>query len=164
MKFLIPLIIVVFASVAVISLLGKKKGSTEKVSKKDDQLTFKKRLLFTETESHFYRVLLPLVPEGFFILPKVGLWAIVKNEQRAGWSKISQKQCDFVIFKDGILPEPVLVIELDDRSHNKVSAQKRDEAKDAILSSAGISSLRVPVQKDYDVVFLAEEIRRISSN
>lgn len=161
MKVLFSLVVVIFAVFLAVSFTSKKKKEKSVKHEQNAVLTFKKRLLLTETEADFYAVLSPLVPAGFVLLPKVGLWAIVHNEQRAGWSKISQKQVDFVLFKNGRLPEPVLAIELDDNSHNRKSTKKRDTDKDSILQSAGIACFRVPVQKNYDVLFLQGELNKV---
>ena len=157
--------VVIFAFFLVVFMSKKQGGKTTQsnLTAKSDVLTFKKRLLLTESEAVFYRQLLPVVPEGFALMAKVGLWAIIKNDQRAGWSKISQKQCDFVIFKDEFLPVPVAVIELDDKSHNRANAQKRDDVKDSILKSAGIPVYRFPVQKEYVFSLLREELFNSSS-
>ena len=53
---------------------------------------------------------------------------------------------------------PVLVIELDDKSHWQTDARQRDAFKDAALESAGVRVLRVKVGR-YDVGELRAAIR-----
>ena len=123
---------------------------------------FSKRLLFTESEVKFYYVLRGLLPPGFEVWGKLGLWAVVSS--KTSWAKISQKQMDFVIVKLGPLPDAVLVVELDDYSHRRKSAAKRDAEKDAILERVGLPVLRVPVASVYDVEDLRNKINVILDN
>lgn len=138
--------IIIFASavaVAVIlALLLKDQKKTENQSKalSDD---FSRRRLFTESEAKFYPVLRGVLPPGFEAWGKLGLWAVVSS--KTSWGKIAQKQIDFAIVKIGPLPGMVLVIELDDYTHRRKSAQKRDAEKDAILKRVGLPILRIPV-------------------
>ena len=52
--------------------------------------------------------------------------------------------CDFVL-ADARTLEPLLVIELDDKSHWQTDAQECDKFKDAVLDVAGVPLLRVPL-------------------
>jgi very-short-patch-repair endonuclease len=57
--------------------------------------------------------------------------------------------------RDFVLADPVrlevgLVIELDDKSHSGIEAQKRDALKDAALKAAGVPLLRVRVAGRYN--------------
>lgn len=112
------------------------------------QLEYKARPILTAAESRFFRWLVGILPSQFAVFPQVGLAAIVKNTAPAGWPKISQKRLDFVVVRCDTL-QPVLVIELDDASHNRECARKSDSEKDAILQSAGYKVVRVPVSGDY---------------
>jgi len=73
----------------------------------------------------------------------------------AAFNSVAQKHVDFVLC-DPRTTRPVLVIELDDRSHNSHHARSRDEAKDAALLSAGLAVLRVRASAGYDVRKLAQ--------
>ena len=122
-----------------------------------DNPRFSKRSFLSKYEFAFLRVLSDHLPPEYLILPKVGLWGVVRNLHRQDWPKISQKQLDFVIVTADY--EIVCCIELDDPSHFAKSARCRDDSKDEILSEAGIHLYRVMVQDVYDVA----EIRRFVS-
>jgi hypothetical protein len=55
---------------------------------------------------------------------------------------VRQKHVDFLLC-DREKVGPVLVIELDDASHQREDVRERDGAKDAILQAAGLPILRV---------------------
>ncbi|MEM1098698.1 MAG: DUF2726 domain-containing protein [Planctomycetota bacterium] len=50
----------------------------------------------------------------------------------------------------------MLVIELDDASHDRESAQARDAVKDRALDAAGLPPLRVPARRSYDPRVMTE--------
>lgn len=54
--------------------------------------------------------------------------------------------------------EPLLVIELDDRSHQTARSKERDRHKDAVLKAAGIPILRVRAQQAYSTDELRQQI------
>jgi very-short-patch-repair endonuclease len=55
---------------------------------------------------------------------------------------------------------PLLVIELDDRSHARARSESRDRFKDAVLKAAGLPIYRVRCQQAYAPPELAGEIER----
>lgn len=128
-----------------------------------DVIDYGKRELFTETEAKFYHTLCEVLPSGYKVWGKLGLWAVVSSKK--GWNKISKKQLDFVILKDtgALIPEVVLVVELDDYTHSRKSAMARDAEKDAILAASGIPVLRVRVQSAYDSAALRSSILQFVS-
>ncbi|MDO4551771.1 MAG: DUF2726 domain-containing protein [Planctomycetia bacterium] len=148
--FITPLVIlfcivaVIFAVLLIvwIQIPGKSKKQTGMV-------TYRAVSVLSPVENLFYQSLIQAVPKGFYLFPKLGLWAIVRNNESSGWPKISQKHLDFVITNKDF--QPVLVIELDDKSHKSYGSTKRDETKNQILESAKIPILRVGVKKGYAV-------------
>ena len=103
--------------------------------------------LLTGAERNFYRTLRRAKGAGRVICPKVRLADLVEvspgaHEPLRHFRKISQKHLDFVICEDRSL-RPLLVVELDDRSHDSPPAKKADAEKDAALAAAGIPILRV---------------------
>lgn len=83
----------------------------------------------------------------------------------AAWGRISQKHADFVLLRPLRRPgepealEPVLVIELDDSSHELPERRQRDQLVDAIYHQAGLPILHIPVTATYESVILARQIR-----
>ena len=119
--------------------------------------------LLTSTEHNFYSFLAQAVTGEMHIFSKVRLADLIEPREdivgkRGHFNRISQKHVDFVLCAPDLL-RPMLVIELDDSSHDSPEAQIRDNVKDAALKAAGLPILRIPAQQTYQVGALAEAIR-----
>jgi hypothetical protein len=105
----------------------------------------KRPSLLTPGEMRFYRALRPVVPSGLVVFVKVRLMDVVAVPD-AAWREYgapgSGMHLDFVLAEAATL-EPVLVVELDDRSHLHEKARQRDAFKDAALAAARMPMLRV---------------------
>lgn len=113
-------------------------------------LTFYPRDIFTAAEFKFFLVLQNVCRNYFYIIPKMGLWALVDHRDNVtAWNKISRKHLDFTLCHPQTM-KPLLVIELDDSSHRQYKQQQRDAEKDAILAEVGVPVLRIPVARQYD--------------
>ena len=80
----------------------------------------------------------------------------VKNKQSAR-NGILQKHVDFLICTNRPL-KPILVIELDDRSHNRPDRKRRDEFVDAACSDADLPIIHVRAAATYDSLSLKRKI------
>jgi len=103
-----------------------------------------------------------------------GLEGIIANSTRLsdvigctteGWktgygAKISQKHVDFVII-DPLTTAILLVIELDDKTHQQADRQTRDIFVDQALAAAGVAILRVPAAREYDLDDLRDQIEHM---
>ena len=79
----------------------------------------------------------------------------LENKERMKYlGKIAQKHFDFVIH-DSDTSEILLVIELDDSSHNSKRAQKSDLFKNQACKSAGVPLLRILASNSYSPVQLS---------
>jgi hypothetical protein len=121
-------------------------------------LPFTKRgSLLTRAEMRFYRTLVLAVPDGLIVCPKVRLMDVLFVDDGA-WKEFgapaSGMHVDFVL-ADAETLGPVLVVELDDRSHSGDAARKRDAFKDAALAAAGVPILRVMAAGKYDAAELS---------
>ncbi len=119
--------------------------------------------LLTDTELNFFGYLAHAVAGELHIFSKVRLADLVEaRDDAAGklghFRRISQKHVDFVLCAPNTM-RPMLVIELDDSSHESAEAQDRDRVKNAALQAAGLPLLRVPAQQSYDVTEIAQMIR-----
>lgn len=111
----------------------------------------KRPSLLTASEMRFYRALLPAVPHRMIVFVKVRLLdvvAVAEADWREHGAPASGMHLDFVVAEAGTLA-PVLVIELNDKSHQRPEVQKRDALKTAALAAAGVRLLRVQVGR-YD--------------
>jgi hypothetical protein len=129
------------------------------------RLPFTRRpALLSAAELRFYRALLAAAPSGIVVFVKVRLTDLVAVGDGA-WRRYgapgSGMHADFVL-ADAATTQPRLVIELDDRSHFRADAQKRDAFKNAALDAAGLRWLRVRAAARYDVAGLRASIQAAS--
>lgn len=67
------------------------------------------------------------------------------------------KCVDFVIVDHSTM-QPLLVVELDDKSHERVERQERDRFVDEVLDSVGLPILHWPVEGWYNLTELSRAI------
>jgi hypothetical protein len=87
------------------------------------------------------------------IFPHVALRDLVtvidQSDYYTHYNKFDRKQVDFVLCDPNSL-KPVFVIELDDKSHRRPDRIERDIFVEAVLASAKIPLVRIPVSQSYD--------------
>lgn len=118
--------------------------SHKKKSAKD--FKYKKRGgLFTKHELAFYRSLVSVAASRkLVVFGKVRLADLIEPQKKETWrqafNRISSKHVDFVLC-DPVELKPVLVIELDDSTHDRKDRAQRDQFVDKAFGSAGIPIL-----------------------
>jgi hypothetical protein len=124
----------------------------------------RRRHLVSKGERAFWYPLYLAVKGKYRIFCKVRLQDVVcappdAPDEGFWFRKIRGYHIDFVLC-DPASTEPLLAIELDDRSHRSPQRIERDRFKDAVLSSGGVPVYRVTARQAYDPTELAEEISR----
>ena len=140
----------------VIEFLRTKGGKGSE--KKEEWLPYQKKIwLLTRAEREFFNVLERAVAGQYYIFPQLALDKIVmldgKGSLKGGYrNKIDLKSVDFVLFdKQNI--SPVLVIELDDYTHQRPDRQKRDGFVDRVLNHCEIPILHImSISKDGELL------------
>ena len=126
----------------------------------------RKKYLLSRAEFSFFRVLQGVASEAsggeWVVCPKVNLNDLLYlekgTENRMAWlNKINRKHADYVLC-DAQTMQPVMIVELDDASHQSASAQKRDADKDRACAAAGLPLVRVRAARAYDPAALAEQL------
>ena len=119
----------------------------EESIKPTENMPYKKKLLLTKNEWSFYKSLKPVADElGYSVLAKIRIADLVEvtAKDRSEWqryfNKINKKHVDFVLAKTDNL-QIVLLIELDDNSHNETQKQ-RDTFIDELYKQTGYKLLR----------------------
>lgn len=112
-----------------------------------NNLPYKKKFLLTKNEWAFYKSLKPVADElGYTVLAKIRVADLVEvtAKDRSEWqkyfNKVNKKHVDFVLAKPENL-QIVLLIELDDNSHNEAQ-KKRDDFIDELYKQTGYKFLR----------------------
>lgn len=138
--------IVIVALVVIAVLLKLKGSSTETV---EANFPYEKHYLLTKNEWYFYKKLKPIADKmGYSILAKIrladliGVKATVDKKERAKYfAKIKAKHIDFILCNPENLA-PILLIELDDNSHNSDKRAERDRFVNTVLEKTGYKLLR----------------------
>ena len=125
---------------------------------------YSKKEFLTKTEYDFYLKLLALEPD-YRIIPQVNLATIIKKNN-GGYINELFKNIDFAIF-DKDLKEVLLLIELNDFSHNKANRKDRDLRVKKICNDSGIKLITFyatyPNEKQYVVNRIKNEINNINT-
>ncbi len=112
-------------------------------------------------EISFYHVLRNTLGDDLQLLCKVRMGDLfyVKrpNENRPARNRIDRKHIDFVICQSDTM-EPLLGIELDDKSHQRPDRAKRDSFVDAVFKVAGLPILHIKAARGYKPEELAEKV------
>ena len=113
---------------------------------KEQQLyPYHKKYILTKNEYAFYQQMKYITkPMGLEILTKIRLADLVEVDSGiAGWngyfSKIKSKHIDFAIADNMNI---LLLIELDDWSHQRADRQERDDFVNTVLAKCGYTMLR----------------------
>lgn len=120
--------------------------------------------LLTPIEASFYPTLESIASRHDYLLfIKVRLADIARtaraddyNTYMKYFGKVKSKHVDFVLCDRSFLP--LVVVELDDKSHENKRNYENDLLKDAVLESIGISVVRVPVADSYSRRAIEREI------
>jgi predicted RNA-binding Zn-ribbon protein involved in translation (DUF1610 family) len=105
-------------------------------------------------ELSFYNVLREVVGNQAVLLTKVSLGDVfwVKKDDPSRYriytNKIDRKHVDFLIC-DSITIQPIIGIELDDKSHQRPDRQERDAFVDQVFKAAGLPILHIPAKRSY---------------
>jgi very-short-patch-repair endonuclease len=120
--------------------------------------------LLTPPEARFFSLLESVIPENCYLLTQVRLANLVavrpgSQTFRAHFNPIAMKCVDFVICNHSDM-QPLLVVELDDRSHDRPERQQRDKFVDQVLGAVGLPILHWPLSRGYSRTEIAQEARR----
>lgn len=147
--------IIIIALITYIILSNKNKKTQPKTTEEPSEepitaninLPYKKKFLLTKNEWAFYKGLKPVADElGYSVLAKIRVADLVevtandRSEWQRYFNKINKKHIDFVLAKPENL-QIILLIELDDNSHNE-EQKKRDDFIDELYKQTGYKLLR----------------------
>ena len=151
-------ILIIICAIAgkIIAVLGAKKNTPVQnvgqqpgpIGNGSDILPYEKKMLLTKTEYGFWKCLKQKCDEkGFIICPKVRmedfLSVTVKDKKQLMKYRgyIKSRHIDFMICDSAL--HILAGLELDDRSHNSVNAQKTDLFKNQVFTVIGLPLFRV---------------------
>jgi len=144
---------------ALLQLFGIRVQPAE-VARADDTLPYRLTQGFlSAAELSFYKVLVQILPTDTVVAdkPRLGDILFVPRGSPGRWglqNKVQSKHVDFLLCSAQAMT-PLLVIELDDRSHERADRIERDHFVDRAFAAAGIDVLHVKVRTSY----VLEDIR-----
>lgn len=119
-----------------------------KKQKKEYNLQYKKKYLLTKNEYSFFQKIKPIVKKyNLNVSCKVRLADLIepdsniKKEWYAGFNKIKSKHIDFVLTNENM--KVIMLIELEDSSHEKEERIERDKFVKSALENAGYKIISV---------------------
>ena len=112
-------------------------------------------------EISFYHILVSVAGNSVTVCPKVNLndiFFVSRSEKsQSERNKISRKHVDFLLC-DRLSMRPQVGIELDDASHAREDRQTRDEFVQQVFDAAGLSLLRFPAKRTYNLSEIASRL------
>ncbi|WP_459557628.1 PDDEXK family nuclease [Lacunimicrobium album] len=118
----------------------------------------------TKAEFSFYSVLRSAVGDRAVVLCKINLndlfYVAKQNENQGARNRIDRKHVDFVLC-DVKTMQPVVAIELDDRSHERADRRERDGFVDRVFEVAGLALVRIRAQRGYNPGELREVLGEV---
>lgn len=156
------LIIVILVAVGLWAIKNSQETFITPKGEERPQVYFKKQFFLTIAEYKFFEIIKKIVGEEYVIFPQVNLASILnvrvnKYNTYKYRNPVNRKILDFVVFEKKYI-SPVLVIELDDSSHNNINRKQRDELVDKVLLEAKIGIMHVPSQYYYNIQELTTHI------
>jgi len=91
------------------------------------------------------------------------LFVIRSNENMRFFNRISQRHVDFLLCEASNM-RPVLVIELDDVSHNRSARKEKDMFLDEALQAAGLPILRITARRQYSMEEVIAQLKPFLSS
>ena len=138
--------------------LGEKETRPEK--KKALYKYTRKDFLISRPEHEFFDILVELVGAQYHIFTQVHLPTVLEHKVvgqnwKGAFSHINGKSVDFVLCDKAYI-KPLLAIELDDKSHERLDRIERDSEVERMLQEAGVPLVRFANHGTFD----KEEIKK----
>jgi very-short-patch-repair endonuclease len=155
----------VFLVIAVVGIILKDLfGSKSENKKKKLLYQYKKKdFLITRAEHDFFDILVEIAGDKYHIFTQVHLPTILEHKisgqnWKGAFSHINGKSVDFVICDKSYI-KPLVAIELDDKSHERLDRIERDSEVERMLREAGMPLVRFENHGSFD----KEEINKTIS-
>ena len=133
------------------------------------EAAYRQKELLSPAERSFLGVLNQAAGEEWRVFAKVRIADVLtpaKGLNRSRWQSafnaISAKHFDFLLC-DPADCAPKVAVELDDKSHERASRQKRDRLVESACASAGLPLLRVKAARAYQIAEIRDQIREATT-
>lgn len=103
-----------------------------------EKTIYKKKNIMTDYEYKFYLILKELEKYNYKVIPQVNLATIVEKVNNKKYYTELFRNIDFVIFNEG-LTDVLLLIEVNDATHNTKKRKSRDIKVKSICANTGLN-------------------------
>lgn len=139
-----------------------------KGDKRQDYRYKRKDFFMSRAEHECYDALVAAVGQEYHVFAQVHLPTLVEHtirgqNWRGAFSHINQKSVDFVLCDKAYI-SPKLVIELDDKTHERPKRKERDIEVERILKDAGLPLLRLDNHGWFNPSELSQKIKEFLAN
>lgn len=155
----------IVAAIIIIYVLFRKKNQTAKTEAVKQTQTepqkYKSKKLMTDCETYFYKIISEEFSDKYLISPQVNLSSIVDKVK--DFPKQYQNELnriiDFGIFDKQTL-QPLLLIEINDKTHEQPDRIKRDKKVKEIVKNAGIKLITFYTKYDNKRDYVVDRIKK----
>lgn len=144
----------------ILGLFGITKTEQQEKNNKIEN-KYEKRNLMTQTEINFYHKIQELENE-YKIIPQLNLGTIIEKQNK-GYRNELFKNIDFAIFSKDF-QKILLLIELNDSTHEQSKRKKRDKLVKDICNSAGIRLITFYTKYSNEKQWVLDRIRKEIEN
>lgn len=146
----------------IIYIFRKNKNSKIKQNSKP---TYQSKQLITEYEKYFYNILIENFSKNYLIMPQVNLSTIINKNKDfpTQYQNELNRNIDFGIF-DKTTTKPLLLIEINDKTHNEPSRIARDKKVKEICQISKINLItfysNYKNKKNYVISRIKNELKK----
>lgn len=137
----VGLVIVVVSGVELIGRLLRKPSTPKEAQEERPEKVLpeyaRKRTYVSRAEYNFLLLLREIAPEKYEVVPQVPLAAVIDKKTQNAYRNELFRIVDY-LFVDKTSYEPLLLVELNDASHNKADRMERDRKVADICERAGM--------------------------
>ena len=112
--------------------------------------------IMSETEKEYYYIIKEILEDKFILQPQVNLASVIYKAKNAKYRTELFRNIDFGVFNESY--EPLLLIEINDRSHEQKQRIERDEKVRWICNEAGIPLVEFWTKDGVDKARIRKEI------
>lgn len=154
--------VLVLIVLIILGILKKKAKNTRKKQNKGYQIhndyIYSKKPLMTNTERYFYNIMVSLEAQyKIKVMPQVNLASVVLKKNKNYYVNELFRNVDFGIFNSDY-SELLLLIEINDSTHNQRKRIRRDKNVDDIVNNAGINLIKFYTKYPNEVEYVKNRI------
>jgi very-short-patch-repair endonuclease len=164
---IISIIFIILVAIVIIVVEFLKEGTSEEKDEKPKYQYKRKQFFMSRPEHELFDILVSIIGNDYLIFAQVHLPTFLDHKIKGqnwhgAFRHIDEKSVDFVLC-DKSYVSPKLIIELDDKSHDRSDRVERDVEVERILKQAGVPLLRLENHGNFNPNELKDKITKALS-